>query len=246
MIWIRSALFWLALIIMTPIYALIGTLIRPLPPMRRYLIMSTWAKFMMFWMRISCGLRYKLQGAENIPAGPAMIMCKHQSAWETIALQIFFPPQVWVLKRELLKLPFFGWAINTLSPIAIDRSNRSAAQKLLMTQGRDRVAKGFWIVIFPEGTRIAPGQRGQYKHGGARLATEVGIPIVPVAVNSGEFWPRNSFLKWPGEISVVIGKPIETANRTPHEITNEVENFIEGEMLNIEGQGPRHPKHLGQ
>lgn len=246
MIWIRSALFWLALILVTPLYAVLGNLIRPLPPMRRYLIMSSWTRFMIAWLQLTCGLRYKVIGAENIPAGPAMVMSKHQSAWETMALQKMFPPQVWVMKRELLKLPFFGWAISTLSPIAIDRSNRSQAQKLLMDQGRDRIAKGFWIVIFPEGTRVAPGKRGQYKHGGARLATEIGVPIVPVALNSGEFWPKNSFLKWPGEVTVVIGKPIETAGRTPQEIMGEVEAVIEGEMARIEGQGPRHPQKLGQ
>lgn len=246
MIWFRSALFWLALLILTPLYAVIGNLIRPLPPMRRYKIMSSWTRMMMMWMRLTCGLSYKVIGAENIPAGPAMVMSKHQSAWETMALQKMFPPQVWVMKRELLKLPFFGWAISTLSPIAIDRSNRSQAQKLLMEQGRDRIAKGFWIVIFPEGTRIAPGKRGQYKHGGARLATEIGVPIVPVALNSGEFWPKNSFLKWPGEVTVVIGKPIETAGRTPQDIMADVEAAIEGEMAKIEGQGPRHPARLGK
>lgn len=242
MIWIRSALFWLAFIIFTPLFAVIGTVIRPLPPITRYRIMSGWARIMMPWLRLTCGLKFKVSGAENIPAGPAMIMCKHQSAWETIALQVIFPPQVWVLKRELLKLPFFGWAISTLSPIAIDRGNRAAAQKLLMEQGRDRVAKGFWIVIFPEGTRVPAGERGHYKGGGARLAVDVGVPVVPVAHNAGEFWPRNSFLKWPGEVSVVIGKPVETAGRSAHEIMAEVEAAIEGEMAKIEGHGPCHSK----
>ncbi|MBS1156980.1 MAG: acyl-phosphate glycerol 3-phosphate acyltransferase [Proteobacteria bacterium] len=246
MIWFRSALFWLAIVILTPLFALIGNLIRPLPPLQRYRIMSCWAKFMVPWLQITCGLRYRVIGQENIPAGPAMVMCKHQSAWETMALQVFFPPQVWVMKREILSLPFFGWAISTLSPIAIDRTKRTSAQKMLMEQGRDRVAKGFWIVIFPEGTRVAPGKRGQYKHGGARLAVDVGVPIVPVALNSGEFWPRNSFLKWPGEITVVIGKPIETAGRTPHEITTEVEGWIEGEMEKIAVRGPHFPRRQDQ
>lgn len=243
MIWLRSVFFWLAIILVTPLFTLAGILIRPLPPQFRYAVISRWAKFMIPWLKLTCGLGYRVIGQENIPQGPAMIMCKHQSAWETMALQVLFPPQVWVLKRELLKLPFFGWALATLSPIAIDRSNRASAQKLLMEQGRDRVAKGFWIVIFPEGTRVAPGKRGQYKHGGARLAVDVGIPIVPVALNSGEFWPRNSFLKWPGEITVVIGKPIETAGRTPHEITAEVESWIEVEMDKIEVRGPHYPRN---
>lgn len=241
MIYIRSALFWLAIIVLTPLYALLGNIIRPLPPILRYRIMSTWARTMIPWLRLTCGLKFKVVGQENIPDQPAMLMCKHQSAWETIALQVIFPPQVWVMKKELLKLPFFGWAISTLSPIAIDRSNRSQAQKMLMEQGRDRVAKGFWIVIFPEGTRVPAGQRGKYQQGGARLASDVGVPIVPVAMNSGEFWPRNSFLKWPGEITVVIGKPIETAGRTSREITAEVESFIEGEMEKITVRGPHFP-----
>lgn len=241
MIWFRSTLFWLAILLLTPLFALIGILILPLPPMWRYAIMSVWARTLVFWLRVTCGLRYRVIGKENIPVGPAMVMSKHQSAWETMALQKFFPPQVWVMKREILKLPFFGWAIRTLSPIAIDRSNRSQAQKLLMEQGRDRIGKGFWIVIFPEGTRVAPGKRGQYKHGGARLASEIGVPIVPVALNSGEFWPRNSFLKWPGEITVVIGKPVETTGRTPQDIMTEVENTIEGEMSQIAIRGPHYP-----
>ncbi len=242
MIWIRSALYWLAIILVTPLFTLAGILIRPLSPMTRYAVISRWARFMIPWLKLTCGLGYKVIGQENIPAGPAMIMCKHQSAWETMALQLIFPPQVWVLKRELLKLPFFGWALASISPIAIDRSNRTQAQKQLMAEGRDRVAKGFWIVIFPEGTRVPAGKRGQYKHGGARLAIDVGIPIVPVALNSGEFWPRNSFLKWPGEITVVIGKPIETAGRTPQEITAEVEGWIEGEMDRIAVRGPHYPR----
>jgi 1-acyl-sn-glycerol-3-phosphate acyltransferase len=246
MIWLRSALFWFALVIVTPLAALVGTIILPLPPRTRYAIMSFWARLMMPWLRMTCGLKYKLVGAENIPATPAMVMSKHQSAFETIALQRIFPAQVWVMKKELLKIPFFGWAIRTLSPIVLDRSKRSEAQKLLMEAGRDRIAKGFWIVIYPEGTRIAPGQRGQYKQGGARLACDLGVPVVPVALNSGEFWPRNSFLKWPGEVTVIIGKPIETAGRTPHEVTAEVEEWIEARIAEIPdaARGPHFPKNL--
>lgn len=238
-VFLRSCLYWLVLVIATPILTLLSYLILPLPPVLRYRIMTSWGALMLFSLRVFCGLRFRVRGADNIPAGPAMVMCKHQSAWETIALQHIFPPQVWVLKREVLRLPFFGWAIATLSPIAIDRGNRTQAQKYLMEAGRDRLDKGFWIVIFPEGTRVPPGQRGRYNTGGARLAADLNIPIIPVALNSGEFWPRNSFSKWPGMIDVVVGNPIETSGRKGQEIMREVEGWIEEQMTQIQGQGPR-------
>ena len=185
MVWLRSILYWLLLVIVTPLFTLIAILILPLPPVTRNRIIRLWSVILLKWLHITCGLKFKVEGAENIPAIPSMIMCKHQSAWETMALQLIFPPQVWVMKRELLKLPFFGWALATTSPIAIDRGQRAQAQRQLMEQGKDRLAKGLWIVIFPEGTRIKPGERGQYKQGGARLAIDLNVPIVPVALDYG-------------------------------------------------------------
>ncbi|STR45094.1 lysophospholipid acyltransferase family protein [Iodobacter fluviatilis] len=238
MIWLRSILYWLAVPVVTPIFCVIAILILPLPPMLRYRIIRGWSWTMLKWLKFTCGLTYRVEGIENLPADPAVVMCKHQSAWETLALQHVFPPQVWVLKKELLKLPIFGWGLATLSPIAIDRSNRAEAQKQLIAQGKDRLAKGFWIVIFPEGTRVPSGGYKPYKQGGARLAVDLEVPIVPVALNSGEFWPKNSFLKWPGEITMVIGKPIEPAGRSPQELTQEVETWIENEIQRFGGVGP--------
>ncbi|WP_040430197.1 lysophospholipid acyltransferase family protein [Chitiniphilus shinanonensis] len=240
MIWIRSALYWLGLIAITLPYAILCLLILPLPPVLRFRIISGWCWSQVQWVRITCGVKYRVEGREHIPAGPAMILSKHQSAWETMALPIIFPPFVYVLKRELFKIPFFGWGLKASSPIGIDRSNRSESQRLVMSQGRDRLAKGFWICIFPEGTRVAAGKRIKYKHGGARLAIALGIPVVPVALNAGEFWPRNSFLKYPGTITVRIG-PVIPPEGTPSELGDKVETWIENEMEKISGQGPCHP-----
>jgi 1-acyl-sn-glycerol-3-phosphate acyltransferase len=243
LVWIRSLLYWLGLALTTPPFAILSIFILPLPPQWRYWVVTRWTHLMLWWLKTTCGLRYKVIGRENIPATPSIIACKHQSGWETMALQQIFPPQVWVLKRELLWIPFFGWGLATLSPIAIDRSKGVEASAMLLNQGRDRINKGFWIVVFPEGTRTKPGLRGKYKHGAARLASDLNVPMVPVALNSGEFWPRNAFLKYPGEITVVIGKPVY-----PHEgrsaavMTHEVESWIEERQREIGGVGPcAHP-----
>lgn len=243
LVWIRSLLYWLGLAVSTPPFAILSILILPLPPQWRYWIVSRWTHLMLWWLKTTCGLRYKVIGRENIPAEPAIIACKHQSGWETMALQQIFPPQVWVLKRELLWIPFFGWGLATLSPIAIDRSKGTEANSKLLQQGRDRLDKGFWIVVFPEGTRTMPGMRGKYKHGAGRLASELNVPMVPVALNSGEFWPRNAFLKYPGEITVVIGAPVyPQGGRSAAALTHEVEQWIEARQAEIGGAGPfAHP-----
>jgi 1-acyl-sn-glycerol-3-phosphate acyltransferase len=160
-------------------------------------------------------------------------MCKHQSAWETIALQTVFPPQVWVLKRELLWLPFFGWGLAMASPIAINRSEGREAVKQLLRQGKQRMEAGFSVVIFPEGTRIPYGKRGKYKIGGSLLAASSGAPIVPVAHNAGRLWGRNSFLKYPGVVTLSIGAPIYPANLKADEINQRVESWIENEIQQL-------------
>ena len=161
------------------------------------------------------------------------MLCKHQSAWETLALQQIFPPQVWVLKRELLWMPFFGWALGLTSPIAIKRSDGRGAMKQLLKQGKERLAQGFCVVIFPEGTRIPYGKRGKYKIGGALLAVSSGLPVVPVAHNAGRLWGRNAFSKHPGLITMSIGKAIPTQGRKAGEINAEVEGWIEHEIQRL-------------
>ena len=188
---------------------------------------------MLFLARFICGVRYCVLGTENIPKKPTIVLSKHQSAWETLAFQKIFPPQVWVLKKELLHIPFFGWGLAMTSPIAINRSQGKAALKQIIRQGRDRLQKGLWVIIFPEGTRIDPGKKGRYGIGGAWLSTSTGVSVIPVAHNAGVLWGKNSFIKFPGTITVSIGEPIDPAGMEANELNNKVEEWIELEVIRI-------------
>ncbi len=230
MTFIRSLLFMIIQLVWIPIYATFSLLTFPLSPHTRYRIISGLAYSMMWLLRVVCDIRMEVRGKENIPAEPCIIMSKHQSAWETFALQTVFPPQVWVLKRELLWLPFFGWGLALTSPIAINRSKGSEAMKQLLAQGKQRLEDGFCVVVFPEGTRMPYGVRGKYKIGGALLARSSGALIVPVAHDAGRLWARNAFIKRPGTITMSIGKPIDPAGLKGEEINRLVEDWIEGEM----------------
>ncbi len=233
MVYLRSLIFFLLQVVITPLYAVIAIFTFPLPPLVRYRIISGWADIMLWLLRVLCGIRMKVRGAENIPKQPCIVLCKHQSAWETMALQQVFPPQVWVLKRELLWLPFFGWGLAMTSPIAINRSSGKEAIKQLLKQGKERLARGFCVVIFPEGTRIPYGQRGKYKIGGALLAASSGAPAVPVAHNAGKLWGRNSFIKRPGVITMSIGAAIFPNGLKAEEINRRAEEWIESEVARL-------------
>lgn len=233
MVIIRSLIFNLGMWFFTIPFTTIGLFTFPLPAHMRYAFLSRWAHCMLWWLRVSCGLSFTVKGRENIPDSPSIILCKHQSAWETLALQLIFPPQVWVLKRSLLLIPFFGWALALTSPIAINRAAGREALKQLVTKGKDRLAKKFWVVIFPEGTRTAPGQRSKYHIGGAWLATHTKTQVVPVAHNAGTFWRKNSWLKYPGVIQVSVGKPIQSTDLKPDALNQQVEDWIESEMLTL-------------
>src|SRR5574340_918539 len=178
MLALRSLIFLLLQIVITPVFAMAALLTFPLSPLTRYRIISQWAKLMLPLLRVVCGIRHEVRGIENIPKEPCIVLCKHQSAWETLALQEIFPPQVWVLKRELLWLPFFGWALALTSPIAIKRSDGKGAIKQVLKQGKERLAQGFCVVIFPEGTRVPFGRRGKYQIGGAMLAATSGLSFL--------------------------------------------------------------------
>ena len=230
---LRSTLYFLLQIIITPPYALVVLATYPLSPLNRYRVISGWSHIMLFLARFICGVRYCVLGTENIPRKPTIVLSKHQSAWETLAFQQIFPPQVWVLKKELLHIPFFGWGLAMTSPIAINRSQGKAALKQIIRQGRDRLQKGLWIIIFPEGTRIDPGKKGRYGIGGAWLATNTGVSVVPVAHNAGVLWGKNSFIKFPGTITVSIGEPIDPAGMDANELNNKVEEWIELEVTRI-------------
>lgn len=236
MIFLRSILFSLGLVFITPVFFVLGVFTLPFSLATRYRVISQWSRIMLWWLKISCAVDYKVVGRENIPTKPSIILAKHQSAWETLAFQQIFPPQVWVVKRELLKLPFFGWGLAILKPIAIDRGSARHALKHLVSEGKKRLALGFWVVIFPEGTRVAPGKKGKYNPGGAWLAAQTGAAVVPVAHNAGLFWPRNSFIKYPGCITVKIGRPLNPAGLAASAINEKVEQWIEEQMteLNVE------------
>lgn len=233
MLLLRSTLFLLGQVITAPIFTLVALLSLPLPPVTRNVLISGWARSMIWWLRITCNIRHEIHGIENIPSTPSIILAKHQSAWETLAFQAIFPTQVYVLKRELLWIPIFGWGLAMSSPIAIDRSAGREALKKLVAQGKDRLAKGLWVVIFPEGTRKAPGERGKYHIGGAWLASHTETQVVPVAHNAGKFWAKNSFIKKPGVIQVRIGTPIPTANVKTDALNSQVEHWIESEMATL-------------
>jgi 1-acyl-sn-glycerol-3-phosphate acyltransferase len=233
---LRSTVFAAILILITPVFAAIALLTFPLPPLTRYRIITAWTRCIIWAARAICGIRYRVIGAENIPQKPCVILSKHQSAWETLAFQLIFPPQVWVLKKELLRVPFFGWGLAMLSPIAIDRSLRREALQQLIEQGQQRLDAGFSIVIFPEGTRIPPGARGKYRPGGARLAVQTGTAVLPVAHNAGRCWGRNAFLKHPGLVTVSIGPPISPEGLDAETLSARVEHWIEDEMLQLDAR----------
>lgn len=235
MIVLRSALFAVLQTVLTVLFSLIALLTFPLSAHRRYRIITAWNRTVVWLAEVICGIRYQVIGMENLPEMPAVIMAKHQSAWETIALPVLLPPMAMVIKRELLWLPFFGWGIAMLSPIAINRAEGRAALKQIVAQGRARLAQGFGVMIFPEGTRIAAGETGRYGIGGAWLACHVNAVVVPVAHNAGGLWPRNAFLKRPGLITLSIGPPMEAAGMKPDALNEQVRAWIENEMKRLPG-----------
>jgi len=230
---LRSALFALTLIVVTPPYAIIALCTWVLPRLVRYRIIAGWSHCVIWLARWVCGIRCQVEGSEHLPARPAVILSKHQSAWETIAFQLIFPPQAYLLKRELLWIPFFGWGLALMSPIAIDRAKGRAALRQLAARGAERLAQGFWIVIFPEGTRTAPGRKRKYQLGGAWLAARTGAPVVPVAHNAGLLWPRNGFLKRSGLITVRIGPVIDSTGHDPQVINRLAETWIEAQQREL-------------
>jgi len=227
MLFLRSLLFYIGQIISTILIAPVGVIAFPLDFKKRYYLITRWAVFNLWWLKICCNVTYEILGKENIPKKPCIVMCKHQSAFETLALQRIFIPQVWILKKELLQIPIYGWGLASMQPIAINRDSSIKSFKQIADQGCERLEKGYWVVIFPEGTRVAPNKKKKYLPGGGMLAEKSGARIVPVAHNAGRLWPRNSMIKKPGLITIKIGPVMESKNKTAKEITNNVENWIE-------------------
>jgi 1-acyl-sn-glycerol-3-phosphate acyltransferase len=204
-----------------------------LPYPAQFAIARSWARILFWVLERLCGLKYVVEGRERIPSGNHIVMSNHTSAWETVAQFLIFPPQVWVLKRELLWIPFVGWGLKLLRPIAINRGEGHRAVNQVVDQGKARLADGLWIIIFPEGTRVVSGETRKFGVSGALLAIASGRSVVPLSHNAGTFWARRGFLKKPGTIRVVIGEPIESAGKNPRELNEEVKQAIEAGLARI-------------
>lgn len=217
---LRIALFYLLLSLSACVWGIFCPFIAPFLSLkaRYHLVVVTWCRFAVWLAKVLLGIRYQVSGQEHIPQTPCVILAKHQSTWETFFLSALFEPLSQVLKRELLRIPFFGWALALIKPIAIDRNNPKAALKQLAKQGHERLQQGLWVLVFPEGTRLPPGQMGKFSRGGASLAVNAGLPVLPIALNAGEFWPKSGWKKYPGTIQVVIGPPIHPEGEGPRAI----------------------------
>lgn len=239
LLFLRAIIFWSVFAASTIIFSMFAIVLRLLPEQRRYPLLVNWNRLNIWSLSVICGLDYRVEGLENLPTGSAIALAKHQSAWETIALAFILPPQVWVLKKELLRIPFFGWGIAVLKPIAIDRGAGGTALDQVIEQGKKRLEKGLWIVIYPEGTRSMAGKKRRYKRGGSVLAVETGFPVVPIAHNAGHFWPKNQFIKLPGTITVRIGPTIGVKGMDAKEVNILAEEWIEGQMVELDAEGVR-------
>lgn len=236
--WLRSLVFTLLLFVVTGVFGVIVLVAAclPLSLEQRYAIPRAWGLTLTRLAGVICGLRYTIEGRENLPARPFISLWKHSSAWETMAQMFVVPTASWLLKREVIWIPIVGWAVRTYRPIAIDRSAGHSAVNQVVAQGRERLASGMGVIVYPEGTRVAPGQTRKYGISGALLACETGAPVVPIAHNSGYFWRRRGLLKKPGTIRVVIGPPIDPQGLTPRELNERAQRWIEAKVAEIVAQ----------
>lgn len=233
MVWLRSLLFQAYFFVTVCLFALLIAVCFFTPFRFRFALARLWGKSMLVVGRWLCGLRWEVEGLENIPDQPSVIMIKHTTVFETYAQLAIFPPQTWVLKRELRWIPLFGWGLAAMKPIAIDRNAGMYAVQQVVEQGKERLAEGIWVTIFPEGTRMPLGQTKRYGVSGALLAREAGAPVLPVAHNAGDFWPRRGLKKEPGLIRICIGPPIEPDSKSPKDLNLEAQNWIESKMREI-------------
>lgn len=236
---LRALAFAAFQLVVTPPYAIAVLCLGWLPPLERFRFIAYWCQVNLWAARVLCGIRHEVIGRENWPDTPHILMCKHSSTWETLFLTQLGPAMAYVAKQELLSIPFFGWAFRFASPITIDRSRGQDAMGQIVAQGRERFRQGFWIVIYPEGTRIRAGRRSKYKTGGARLAIAMDVPVLPVAHNAGWLWPKGVIGKRAGTVTLSIGKPIAPAGKDAGTLTREVEQWIEAEVARLGNPAPR-------
>ena len=243
---LRSTLFIIGYMFTGFVYGLLSLFLWLFPPLVRHRILITWCWLMINWARLSCGVRYEIHGLDNVRkvTGAKVILSKHQSTWETLKLQSMFWPASTILKRELLLIPFFGWGLRRFQPIAINRDKPREALKQVKTEGVARIGSGLNVLLFPEGTRVMPGQSGKYARSGPEIALAAGVDILPVAVNAGHCWPARRFLKYPGVVTVAVGPPIAPEGKTSRELIEQVEQWIEATMLQLEqGKAPQPQIH---
>ena len=231
--WLGSIAFTLYMFLSVPVYGAVALLTAPLPRRVTYAVAVAWVDSVLWLLRLLCGLDYVVQGREHLPERGCVVLLKHASAWETLAQLKIFPPQTWVLKRELMWVPVLGWVLWLLQPIAIDRRGGGIAVQQVLAQGRARLDAGLWVMIFPEGTRMPVGQTRRYGMSGALLAAAAGVPIVPVTHDAGFYWPRRGWLKRRGTIRVVIGPPLETAGLEPREVNERAQRWIESTLSGL-------------
>ncbi|MBD3897998.1 1-acyl-sn-glycerol-3-phosphate acyltransferase [Halomonas sp. ML-15] len=243
---LRSLLFYVGYFLTMLVCGVLFLPLAPLLPLAgRYRLLNLYNHAIIAWFRISCGVRYDIRGLENLPDVPCVILANHQCEWETLFLQVLKAPVCTVLKRELLNIPIFGWGLRLLHPIALDRSRPARAMRQVLTQGKQRLEAGLSVLIFPEGTRVAPGNRRRYNKSGVVIACRAGMPVLPVAHNAGERWPGRHWVKNPGRLSVRVGEPIDTRERSPEEVLAEVEAWIEGQLTEI-SEVPRPAAPVGR
>ena len=241
MLWLRSLLYMIFLTVTVIPYAFACMLWSPLPLRWRYHLTMGWPRLATWGANVICGIRWQVIGMENLPDGPAIVLSKHQSAWETLFLPSHLPREVcFVYKRELHRIPFFGWGLALLRMIPIDRSKGRDAFEQVVRVGQQRLTEGRWPILFPEGTRIAPGKMGRFKMGGALLACRTGAPVIPIALNAGECWPRKAFIKKPGIVTVSIGPVIPSEGLTPEELNDKVYAWIDQEMRRLNPERFQH------
>ncbi len=231
---IRSGIFWLFHALSLIPVVLLLLLFFWAPVKIRYAIGSSWARMNIAFLKLSCNLDYKIKNPQNLPDEASLVLSNHQSTWETLAFQDFLPNQLWVLKKELLRIPVFGWGLALMSPIAIDRSAGKKAIDQIVEQGEEKLTQGRWVIMFPEGTRMAPGSNSKYKMGGFIFASRINHPVVPVAHNAGVYWPKHSFIKYPGTIILSVGEPINAKGMEPDEIKQKIESWIKQELKTID------------
>ncbi len=231
----RNMLFYLGIIPVTAILTLSGWTLFFTPHSVRYWIITRWSHFFIFWAEVTCGLHFHVKGLENIPKQSVIVFSNHQSTWETVFFQVLLPTQTWILKKELLYIPVFGWGLALIEPIAIKRDQSSQAIKSLIRQGKEKLQLGRFVIIFPEATRVAPGEERRFTRSGAALAHACHAPILPIAHNAGLFWPRGFFVKRPGTVDVVIGPLIQTEGKSTTEINEEAEAWIKNEVRQLLG-----------